>query len=495
MKLLKVLLPLLLLAVLVYCLDRSWGSLPPLGKLFSPSHGFFQHIEHADAGRKGALNLPGLNEEVTVHYDDNGVAHIFAANERDLYYAQGFVTAKDRLWQMDFQVLAAAGRLTEAVGDMALELDRYHRRIGMARTAQEITDRLQQQDSLSFTILQAYADGVNDYIKTLRTRDYPLEYKILDYAPEKWSPYRSILMLMNMRKDLSGGSNDHRLTNLLAKLGEPVVDDLFPFYPDWESPIIPEGTAWDFDPLELPPVPTIKMAQDSSGMPLISKVSAPAPQPEIGSNNWAVSGSKSATGLPILSNDPHLTLSLPSIWYQIQLSAPGVNVYGASLPGTPAVIIGFNKDIAWGVTNVGLDVMDFYHIQFRDEQKNEYWHDGQWKPVEAREETFKLKNGTEVVDTVYYTHHGPVVYDDPGEKQYRRDFPVGYAMRWMGNDNTGADLLTFHELNRSKNYDDYRQALTHFTSPAQNFVFASNENDIAITPNGKFPLKWRGQGR
>src|SRR5690606_16508571 len=121
---------------------------------------------------------------------------IFAANDRDLYYAQGFVTAKDRLWQMDFQVLAAAGRLTEAVGDMALELDRYHRRIGMARTAQEITDRLQQQDSLSFAILQAYADGVNDYIKTLRPRDYPLEYKILDYAPEEWSAYRSILMLM-----------------------------------------------------------------------------------------------------------------------------------------------------------------------------------------------------------------------------------------------------------------------------------------------------------
>jgi len=495
MKFLKTLLPLLLVSVLVYCLDRSWGSLPPLGKLFSPSHGFFAHIEGPDAGRKGDLILPGLRDMVTVHYDDNGVPHVFAGNDLDLYYVQGFVTAKDRLWQMDFQVLAAAGRLTEVVGNVALEVDRYHRRLGMAKTAAEIIERLEQQDSLSFAILQAYANGVNDYIASLRPRDYPLEYKILDYKPEAWSPYRSILMLMNMRHDLSTGTDDYRMSNLLAKLGEPVLDNLFPFYPKWESPIIPEGTIWDFDPLDLPPVPEVKLALDSAGVPLASMVNAPAPQPQIGSNNWAVSGGKSATGLPILSNDPHLTLSLPSIWYQIQLSAPDVNVCGVSLPGTPAVIIGFNKDIAWGVTNVGLDVMDFYRIQFRDGSKQEYWFDGQWNPVMARQEIYKQKDGSEVVDTVYYTHHGPVVYDEPNERQYRRDFPVGYAMRWMGNDNKGADLLTFHYLNRSKDYEDYREALTYFTSPAQNFVFASNEDDIAITSNGKFPLKWKGQGR
>ncbi len=495
MKLFKFVLPLLLAAALVYVLDRSWGALPPLGKLFSPSHGFFQHIEGPDAGRSGILSLPGLKEEVIVHYDDNGVPHIFAGNDYDLYYAQGYVVAKDRLWQMDFQVLAAAGRLTEVVGNAALELDRYHRRIGMAKTAQEVTDRLERQDSLSFAILQAYADGVNDYIASLRPRDYPLEYKILNYAPEDWSPYRSILMLMNMRHDLSTGTDDYRMSNLIAKLGEAVTDDLFPFYPDRESPIIPVGTAWDFEPLGLPPVPAIKMAVDTAGIPLASLVETPAPRPEIGSNNWAVAGSRSASGLPLLSNDPHLTLSLPSIWYQMQLSAPGVNVYGVALPGTPAIIIGFNKDIAWGVTNVGLDVMDFYRIQFRDAARQEYWYDGQWKPVTARIEVYHQKNGPDIVDTVYYTHHGPVVYEEKDENRYRRDFPVGYAMRWMGNDSEGADLLTFHYLNRGENYDDYRQALTYFTSPAQNFVFASNGDDIAITPNGKFPLKWKGQGR
>src|SRR5690606_35767655 len=142
-----------------------------------------------------------------------------------------------------------------------------------------------------------------------------------------------------------------------------------------------DGTPWEFEPLPVPPVPAVKSALDAENNVLASKIETPKPRPEIGSNNWAVSGVKTVTGLPILSNDPHLRLSLPSIWYQIQLHAPGVNVYGASLPGTPTVIIGFNKDVAWGVTNVGSDVMDFYHIQFKDISKKEYLYEGEWKPV------------------------------------------------------------------------------------------------------------------
>ncbi len=491
MRRVKHLWPICLALILIYVFNRPWGMIPPLGKLFSPFVGLLQNGARDAGSRDGTIVLDGVRDEVTVRYDDNAVPHIFAKNNSDLYFAQGYVIAKDRLWQMEFYTLVAAGRLTEVVGEGALAYDRFNRRIGMARTAATIAERL-VNDSLAGPILDAYAAGVNAYIDQLSDRDLPIEYKLLNYKPERWSPYKSILMLMNMRHTLNGGSYDNRLTNVLAKYGPSVVAELFPEYPAVESPIVPEGTEWAFSPLQVPPVPDTVVAFPDD--PLLA-FRFPAPRPEIGSNNWAVGGSKSATGLPILANDPHLQLTLPSIWYQMQLSAPDVNVYGVALPGTPAVIIGFNKDIAWGVTNVGSDVMDFYRIRFRDTTFRSYWHDGQWKPTTLHTEAFVMKDGTHVLDTVYYTHHGPIVYLEEHTANYPADIPVGHAMRWVANEADGADLLTFHYLNRAKNYDDYRRALAYFTAPAQNFVFSSNDGDIAIVSNGKLPLKWKGQGK
>ena len=490
MKLIKHLWPLFLVLTFIYVFQRSWGVVPPLGKLFSPFVGFLQNAEqHADR-RDVDITLPGLHDEVTVWYDDNAVPHLFAQNDEDLYFAQGYVVAKDRLWQMEFYTLVAAGRLTEVVGPAILEYDRYNRRIGMARTAAEITQRL-VRDSVAGPILQAYTDGVNAYIDQLTEKDLPIEYKLLNYTPEHWSPYKSILMLMNMRHTLNGGSYDYRLTNVLTKYGAEVVADLFPDYPSIESPIVPEGTPWAFSPVALP------VAPDTIVAPLDTDRFAfhiPEPQPDIGSNNWAIGGDKSVTGLPILANDPHLQLTLPSIWYQMQLASPHENVYGVTLPGTPAIIIGFNKDIAWGVTNTGSDVMDFYRIRFRDATMSAYWHDGQWKPTTRYLETFRMKDGTEVLDTLYYTHQGPIVYHTE-QAANDQDIPAGYAMRWVVNETDGADMLTFHYLNRAANYADYREALRYFTAPAQNFVFSSNDNDIAIVSNGKLPLKWKEQGK
>src|SRR5690606_26023068 len=170
------------------------------------------------------------------------------------YFAQGYVMARDRLWQMEFYTLVAAGRLTEVVGDAVLEYDRFNRRLGLARTAAAITDRL-EADTVAGRVLEAYAAGVNAYIAQLAYKDLPVEYKLLNYTPEPWSPYKSILMLMNMRNTLNGGSNDIRLTQVLAKYGPDVVADLFPGYPAMESPIVPEGTPWAFDPLAEPSVP------------------------------------------------------------------------------------------------------------------------------------------------------------------------------------------------------------------------------------------------
>ncbi|WP_262245624.1 penicillin acylase family protein [Parapedobacter soli] len=491
MKTIKHLWPLVVAVVLAYGFHHAWGVLPPLGKLLSPFQGYLQNAEAEPQSGGSEIVLSGITDDVVVRYDDNAVPHIFARNDDDLYFAQGYVIARDRLWQMEFYTLVAAGRLTEVVGGAALEYDRFNRRLGMARSAATIAERL-AADTVAHRMLEAYAAGVNAYIDQLTYKDLPVEYKLLNYRPEPWSPYKSILMLMNMRSTLNGGSNDYRLTEVLARYGADVVADLFPAYPAMASPIVPPGTPWNFDPLAVPPVPhEVAVMPDSS----LLAFSVPAPRPEVGSNNWAVGGVRSATGLPILANDPHLQLTLPSIWYQLQLSAPGVNVYGVTLPGTPAIIIGFNKDVAWGVTNVGSDVMDFYRIHFRDSTFAEYWHDGQWKPTTMYVETFRIKGSAPLRDTLYYTHHGPVVYHKPVEGGYTKRIPVGYAMRWIANETDGADVLTFYYLNRSENYDDYREALAYFTAPAQNFIFSSNGDDIAITSNGKLPLKWKGQGK
>ncbi|MBK9933761.1 MAG: penicillin acylase family protein [Cytophagaceae bacterium] len=480
----------LLMVLLIYLLSNPIGQVPPLGRLFSPFEGFLQNAEPKMNSSDQEMNLEGVKEEVKVEYDANRVPHIFAQNEDDLYFTQGYIMAKDRIWQMEFYTLVASGRLTEVVGERALEYDRYNRRLGMARTAREIAKKL-EKDPVSNRVLKSFTDGVNSYIKHLDYKNYPLEYKILGYGPKEWSPYKTILMLMNMRNTLNGGTDDFRITNVADQYGMETVKDLFPNYPVVESPTIPVGTPWNFDSKKVLPPSSIMVGNKENRF----MANIPAPAPEIGSNNWAVGGGKSATGLPILANDPHLGLTLPSIWYQMQLTTPDMNVYGVALPGCPGIVIGFNKDVAWGVTNVGSDVMDFYQLEFNNAEKTHYFHNDKWLPVTKYIEEFKLKSGKIIRDTLMYTHHGPIVYNTSKETNYSKNAPAGHAMRWVGNISDGSDLMVFYYLNRAKNYDDYRKALTYYSAPAQNFIFASNQNDISITPNGKLPLKWQQQGK
>lgn len=477
---------------LIYVLNRPLGSVPAFGPLLSPFVGFWQNAESVRTGDE-TITLHGTKAPVTVVFDDLAVPHVFAKNDYDAYFAQGYLTARDRLWQMEFQTHAAAGRVSEIVGERALELDRYNRHLGMGYGAEE-TLKGMQADPVTREILDAYTAGVNAWISQLTPARYPIEYKLLGYAPEPWSALKCALLLKQMTSTLASGADDLLMSNVLRKYGAAIMSDLFPDYPTREDPIIPPGTKWAFSPkpIPVPPhdtVPANVVALETSRFDL----GMHRPNPEIGSNNWAVGAQKSATGHPILANDPHLTLSLPSIWYQIQLVSPTMNVYGASLPGAPNVIIGFNKDVAWGVTNVGADVLDFYTVRFKDDTRREYWHDNRWKPVRTRIERIRVKGRPDVVDTIRYTHHGPVVYES-GAKPFRKNIPVGYAARWIAHERSN-DLLCFYQLNRARNFADYRKALTYYVAPAQNFVFASNQNDIAISPNGRYPLKYKEQGK
>ncbi len=488
MKFLKAFLSIAITLIFIWALNTKFGDIPPLGKFLSPAVGFWQNAESKHSNAAENLLLDGLQAKVTIQYDEHRIPHIFAENDHDLYYSQGYITARDRLWQMDIQTRSASGRLAEIAGRKALDIDRYHRRMGMVYGA-ENTVRGMMKDPLIKMVAEAYTDGVNNYIHHLSKRDYPIEFKLLDYAPEDWKPINCAFLLKLMSETLAGGSDQFAMTNNLKHFGAKDVNDLFPDYPFHEDPIIPVGTKWDFKPLPTPKPSAGFIAQMTDSIKPKERV------PGIGSNNWAISGSKSATGYPILANDPHLNLTFPSIWYQIQMSSPTVNVYGVSLPGAPCVVIGFNQKISWGVTNVDADVLDWYQVRFKDNTRNEYWYSNKWNKVNKRIEVIKIRGQKPLYDTVLYTHHGPVVYDSNSQRpKDQENIPTGNALRWVAHDESD-EFMTFYLLNRGKDYADYRKALTYFTAPAQNFIFADSDNDIALTPNGKIPLKFKDQGK
>jgi penicillin amidase len=482
---------LMLLITVAFCwfLDHSRTPSVPLGfgRVLDPFGGFWQNMESEDFHYAEEIDLPGLQNKVTVHLDERGVPHVFAENDKDLYMAQGYVTARDRLWQMEFQVFAAGGRISELVHNpRALELDRQRRRTGMLKAAEDNLAHLEQFPDL-LAIMNAYTAGVNAWIDDLSFADYPLEYKLMDYSPEPWTNLKQMLLLKFMAWDLTGRSEDFENTNAYLALDEGEFAQLFPYYTDSIRTIIPTEMVLDSG----------SVATDSttgfSPREMVSKLELPSnPHPNNGSNNWVVSGKKTASGNPILCNDPHLGLRLPSIWYEIQLSTPEHNVYGVSLPGAPYVIIGFNGDVAWGVTNASRDVLDWYQIEFQDDTKKAYKHDGKWIPVETRIEEIKRRGRETYLDTVLYTLHGPVVYDETFRDRDSAG-PLNVAMKWEG---LAADqsIRTFYQLNRAKSYDDYRKAISYYACPGQNFIFASRSGDIAITQQGRFPIKAENQG-
>lgn len=475
---------------LLLLLNTKLGSTPPLAKFLDPFHGFWKNAECKKKPRTETLTLDELKGKVEIQFDEQMIPHIFAENNYDLYYAQGYITAKDRLWQLDFQTRFAGGRLSEVIGAKAIDIDTYQRRMGMVYGAENTILEMEKDPKIK-EIMGAYTAGINAYIHSLKPEDYPIEFKILDYQPEDWKPINSVLLLKLMSAILTGGSDQFYMSNILSKYGTDVVKELFPDYPFGEDPIIPKGTQWNFKPIEIPKKPTV--------VPENTVCNQTTKQIEegIGSNNWALAGAKTSSGYPMLANDPHLDLTLPSIWYQIQMASNDVNAYGVSIPGAPGIVIGFNANVAWGVTNVAANVMDWYRIKFKDHSQQEYWYDNKWNLVKPRIETITVRGGKIIVDTVYYTHHGPIVYlnnQKPKDLSKCDNIPVGHALRWIAHDPSN-DIRTFYMLNRAKNYTDYRKALANYTAPAQNFIFASVDNDIAITSSGYFPLKWDNQGK
>jgi penicillin amidase len=403
MKFFRFLISILVTGALVYFLNQKIGTIPPLGKLLDPFHGFWQNAERDPFDIGYDLSLTQLNEEVKIQYESNLIPHIFAKSEYDLYFAQGYITAYHRLWQMEFITFVASGRISEVLGKGAINYDRFQRRKGLTEATSRAVEELQNYPDVYGAAL-AYTDGVNAFIDQLDFKDLPLEYKLLDYAPEPWSPYKSLLTQKYLADDLNS-DRDLQNTNLVKIFGKERFDFLFPDFPDDIDPIIPVGTPWDFEPIEIFS-PDNQEITDSYSVNLQENY-----MEGIGSNNWAVSGSKTQNGHAILCNDPHLGLNLPMIWYAQQLQAPGVNAFGVTVPGVPGILLGFNDSIAWGATNADRDLRDWYQISFRDDRNDEYLYGGKWLKTQKIVETIKVRGQGDYNDTIVFTHYGPVVYD------------------------------------------------------------------------------------
>ncbi len=484
MKQFKLILSLLFTLAIFYGLNTKFGSTPPIGKFLNPYTGVWQN-EKSTEGFQDMTLLDGLSEPVNVHYDDALIPHVFAQNDQDLYRAQGYITAQHRLWQLEFQTHASAGRLSEVVGRAALDFDRGQRRKGMVFGAENALKKMQELPELVKN-LEAYRDGINSYISSLSPADYPLEFKLLDYKPEPWTLKKTALLLMYMTDMLAGGDSDLEYTNFLKKYGKERFDLLFPDFFDVNDPVIPSERDWsDFGNVEVPETP-----EGDSPLDYVSGL-LPKPHPDNGSNNWAVGPDKSYSGNPILANDPHLGLNLPSIWYAMQLATPEKNTFGVTLPGAAGIVIGFNNDISWGVTNATRDVKDWYKIKFKDNSRDEYWYDNEWKATSKKIEEIAIRGEKPFYDTVVYTHHGPVTYDASFTDNEEL---IGYAMKWVGHLG-GNNQQALFDLNKAKNYEEYEAAIVHFVAPAQNFIFSSGEGDIALWVQGTFPNKWQDQGK
>lgn len=460
----------------VYFLSTSQNiggkPIPPLGKLLNPYSGAWQNVEKVDRYADFKLKSEHITDEVKIVFDDRMVPHIFAQNLKDALFAQGYVEAYHRLFQMDLSTRSPDGKLSEILGPNLLDYDKKQRRLGLSYAADNAVKGWSKfPDELAN--LDAYTAGINHYINNLSVANYPLEYKLLDFAPTEWTNRHSALLLKAMTQTLAGYEEDIEMSNALLMLGE---QDFNTIYPDRNLKDIPvtEG------PYKKRVSPTVTELI-STNLPSISRPRSPD---GVGSNNWAVNGSKSATGMPILANDPHLGLSLPSVWYEIAITTPAFSAQGVTLLGMPGIMIGFNQNIAWGETNVGHDVSDYHTIEWTDASKTAYMLDDQIVKATLKIETYNVKGERETYDTVRYTHWGPVVEDD-----------MNLALRWIAHDEAPTpDFMAFVNGMQCANYDDYLTSTADFYAPAQNFIYADNKNEIGLRINGALPIKDYRQG-
>jgi penicillin amidase len=462
----------------------------------------------------GAIQVAGLSAPVEVLRDARGVPHLRASSLQDLFFAQGYVTAQDRLWQMDLSRRLAEGELSEVFGERTLRLDLENRTLGFRQVSQRALAELSPEARAPLT---AYANGVNAFIASHRDR-LPLEFLLLNYQPRPWTEVDSLGVALNMAKTLNTTwRTDLMRERIRAKLGPELSADLLPDHSSLDEPVaepvatpgrMPKktsspsadgsfrGVPQEWDDEESRTSVTFRArflaslgATSEVDDPTLAALVSPGDEsnPALGSNNWVVSGAHTQSGKPLLANDPHLDHSVPSVWYMIHLKAPGLNVSGVSLPGLPLVVIGHNERIAWGMTNTGPDVQDLYAESFDPGAPNKYLHNGAWVDAEVRDEVIKVRGKRDYRLTVKITRHGPIVSNSSG-----RDL----ALRWTALEPHALSALFYgaSKIGLAQNWEEFTSALRDYTGPMQNFVYADMEGNIGYYAAACVPIRKRGIG-
>ncbi|MET0624397.1 MAG: penicillin acylase family protein [Pyrinomonadaceae bacterium] len=445
------------------------------------------------------VRLAGLKGGVKVRRDERGIPYIEAADETDLYFAQGYVTASDRLWQMDLMRRTARGELSEIFGRVTLEDDKRRRAYGFAQVAEA---SVAQADPRSRAVMEAYARGVNAYIDALDAKSLPVEFQILGFRPRHWTPADSAAVGKNFAEALSTTWQLDLARSLFADLPPEKAAALFPETSPLDLPVV--GTDKP-DKKSAPPAKTRSALPPATyAAELLAELSSiheveTRTRERVGlfaedlaaSNNWVVSGKRTVSGKPLLANDPHLSPSAPSIWYMVHLSAPGLRVAGVTAVGAPGVVIGHNERIAWGLTNLGPDVQDLYREKFDPANPRKYMTPAGWRDAEVRREEIKVRKspvGTEtevVTHEVPVTRHGPVVLQRGGDS---------FALRWTALSPSSTEFAAFYKLNRARNWNEFQEALRDYSGPTQNFVYADVDGHIGYYGAGQIPVRASGDG-
>ena len=427
---------------------------------------------------RGSLNLPGLQNSVEIIRDGHAVPHIYASSKDDAYFALGFVHAQDRLWQMEFQRRVGAGRLSEVVGKAALDTDKFLRTLSVYYYAQAAVEKLSAETKAT---LEAYVLGINTYLQT-RKGPLPPEFLILSHKPEFWTVTDVLVWGKMMAWDLSGNWDDELLRARLSKVLSPSqIAELYPSYPG-EAPVV---------------LPDFKILYQDLPLDQVWALSPKPEPPGAGSNNWVLAGSKTATGQPLLANDPHLGLGAPSLWYFAHLSAPGLEVIGATLPGTPTVLLGRNDKVAWGFTNTGPDVQDLFIEQINQNNPLQYLTPTGFQDFTIRQEVIKVKDQEDVLLQVRESRHGPIISDvSAGSTEAANLSGANHvlAFAWTALQEDDLTLQAIVNLNTVQNWSEFTEVLKDFTVPQQNIVYADTEGNIGYYAPAKVPIRAKGDG-
>ena len=450
----------------------------------------------------GTLRLEGLRGKVQVFRDSHGVPHIRAGSLEDLMFAQGYVTAQDRLWQMDLSRRIAQGRLSELFGSRTLHSDIMNRTLGMEQAAERGVNEL---DPGERKLLRYYSRGVNAFIRTHQSH-LPVEFLLLRYHPEAWRESDSLEVALNMARLLNTSwPNELMRERVRARLGsESLESDLFParslldhpvaqMSPDISTPAAP-GSGGPSGPKTRPPRPSESpgkalppLRNNSARLdPMLRALESSSSYTGVGSNNWVVSGAYTRSGKPLLANDPHLPYGIPSVWYMVHLEEPGLDVSGVSLPGLPMVIIGHNRHIAWGVTNTDPDVQDLYEETFNPVDPREYFYDGKWVRAYERLEKIKVRGRVDKGLLVKSTLHGPIL---PVSDTDNRTLALAWTALLPH-----ALQFPFLKIDEARNWKEFTEALSGFAGPMQNFVYADTKGNIGFYAAGWVPIRKRGDG-